>query len=70
MISAFVLGGPHHDTISLPDSAASRLGAILAHATTDAQRDTTLHLDKTDTITIAGSARQSLICPPSVPRSL
>ncbi len=53
-ITSFVLGGAHHDTISLPDSAASRLGAILAHATTDAAGDATLHLDQRDSITIQG----------------
>ncbi|HEX4766456.1 MAG TPA: hypothetical protein VH414_09285, partial [Lichenihabitans sp.] len=53
-ITSFVLGGPRHDTISLPDSAASRLGAILNHATTDAAGDTTLHLNGKDSITIQG----------------
>ncbi len=53
-ITSFVLGGAHHDTISLPDSAASRLGSILNHATTDAQGDTTLHLNGKDSITIQG----------------
>jgi hypothetical protein len=53
-ITSFVLGDPHHDTISLPDSAASRLGAILNHATTDAAGDTTLHLNGKDSITIQG----------------
>ncbi len=53
-ITSFRLGGPHHDTISLPDNAASRLGAILNHATTDAQGDTTLHLNAQNSITIQG----------------
>ncbi len=53
-ITSFRLGGPHHDTISLPDNAASRLGAILNHATPDAQGDTTLHLNAQNSITIQG----------------
>ncbi len=53
-ITSFRLGGSHHDTISLPDNAATRLGSILAHATTDAKGDTTLHLDAQNSITIRG----------------
>ncbi len=53
-ITSFVLGGQNHDTISLPDSAASKLGSILNHATMDGQGDTTLHLDGQDSITIQG----------------
>ncbi len=53
-ITSFRLGGQNHDTISLPDSAASRLGAILDHATSDAQGDTTLHLNAQNSITIQG----------------
>ncbi|HEX4768750.1 MAG TPA: hypothetical protein VH414_21000, partial [Lichenihabitans sp.] len=53
-ITHFVVGGTHHDTISLPDSASARLGTILNHATTDAAGDTVLHLNAHDTIAIAG----------------
>ena len=54
LITGFQVAGAGHDTVSLPNSDASRLANILADATSDGQGDTTIKIGQGDTVTFAG----------------
>ena len=60
-ITAFNLAGPGHDTISLPEGASARLGAILAGATTDAAGNAVLQINPHDAITVEGVSAADLL---------
>ena len=60
LITGFVVKGGGHDVVSLPDSNASRLAGILAHAHTSGHGDTTISIGHGDTITFAGVSADGL----------
>ena len=60
LITGFVVKGRGHDVVSLPDSDASRLASILAHAHTSGHGDTTISIGHGDTITFAGVSADGL----------